>query len=95
MAVDAATVRHVASLARLTVPDERVDALAGELSDILDHMAEISAWAPGPPSLAPAGQTAPRRADVPTARDDGPALVARAADCRDDEVCVPPVIDAP
>ena len=95
MSVDAATVRHVASLARLTVPDERVDALADELSDILAHMAEISAWAPGPPSATSASQTTPRRADVPTPREDGPALVARAADCREGEVCVPPVIDIP
>ncbi len=38
MAVSDDDVRHVAALARLGVPDERVPALARELSGILAHM---------------------------------------------------------
>ena len=39
MAVSDADVLHVAALARLAMPDERVPALVRELNGILDHMA--------------------------------------------------------
>lgn len=38
MAVDADTVRRIAMLARLNVPEDEIDGLAGELSKILDWM---------------------------------------------------------
>ncbi len=41
MAVSDADVLHVAALARLAMPDERVPALVRELNGILDHMAVL------------------------------------------------------
>jgi aspartyl-tRNA(Asn)/glutamyl-tRNA(Gln) amidotransferase subunit C len=42
MAVSVADVRHVASLARLGLTDERAEALTRDLNTILDHMAVLS-----------------------------------------------------
>ena len=42
MAVNHDDVRHVATLARLAVDDERLDHLVGELNGILDHMDVLS-----------------------------------------------------
>lgn len=41
MSVDAATVRHIAKLARIAVSDEEVEALAPELSKILDFVEQL------------------------------------------------------
>ena len=41
MAVSEADVLHVAALARLAMPAERVAALVRELNGILDHMAVL------------------------------------------------------
>ena len=41
MAVTFDDVRHIASLARLSVSDERLPALVGELNAILAHMEEL------------------------------------------------------
>lgn len=42
MAVDAATVRRVARLARIAEPEERLDALAGELNGILAWIEQLN-----------------------------------------------------
>ena len=41
MSVDAATVRHIAKLARIAVSDEEVNALAPELSNILGWIEQL------------------------------------------------------
>jgi aspartyl-tRNA(Asn)/glutamyl-tRNA(Gln) amidotransferase subunit C len=41
MSVDAATVRHIADLARIAVTDAEVDALAPELSNILGWIEQL------------------------------------------------------
>ena len=41
MAVSRDDVRHIADLARIGVPDERLDALVRELNGILRHMDEL------------------------------------------------------
>ena len=41
MSVDAATVRHIASLARIAVSDAEVEALAPELSNILGWVEQL------------------------------------------------------
>ena len=41
MAIDAATVRKVARLARIAVPEERLDPLARELSGILQWIEQL------------------------------------------------------
>jgi aspartyl-tRNA(Asn)/glutamyl-tRNA(Gln) amidotransferase subunit C len=43
MAIDAATVKKVAGLAKLRVPDERLGALADELSGILAWIEQLNA----------------------------------------------------
>ena len=45
MPVDADTVRQMAKLARLDVPDERIESLSSEMGSILEYMGAISAWA--------------------------------------------------
>lgn len=42
MAVDRATVAKIAKLARLRVPEENLDGLAGELSNILGWIEQLS-----------------------------------------------------
>lgn len=92
MKVDHELVRRVAALARLEVPEERLPALAAELSAILDYADQLGAFPAEPeppPSLA-----APRRADEvePPA---GRALIALAAERLGDEVRVPKVLGEP
>ena len=49
MSVSRDDVRRIAALARLGVPDERIDALVEELSGILDHV-DVLAAVPTPPA---------------------------------------------
>ncbi len=42
MSVDVATVRRVAKLARIRVPEERLPSLAGELNGILDWIEQLN-----------------------------------------------------
>ena len=70
MAVSRDDVRHIAGLARLGVPDDRLDALARELSGILDHMKSLETV---PTSGADSGVNAVRRA-MPLAADEPPSV---------------------
>ena len=63
MAVEPATVREMAKLARLAVPDERIDAVASEMDRILNFMGEIARWDGGE---ADDGPPTARRPDNPT-----------------------------
>jgi len=63
VAVDPATVREMAMLARLAVPEDRIEAVAGEMERILNFMGEIARWEGGEPEDGP--PTA-RRPDKPT-----------------------------
>jgi len=94
MAADAATVRHMAKLARLDVPTDRIEPLTEELTAILGHMAAIAAWDISAVAHDEAQISATRRPDTPEERSDGQALVALAAACQEGEVIVPRVIDA-
>jgi aspartyl-tRNA(Asn)/glutamyl-tRNA(Gln) amidotransferase subunit C len=63
-------VRHIASLARLGLPEERIPSIAAELNRILEHM-DVLAAVPTRPEHLVSGISAggmPLRADV------GPAL---------------------
>ena len=79
-----ADVEHVASLARLALTDEEVDALTGELSAILDHAAQVSALdtAGVPPTAHPLPLVNVFRADV-----------ARAGLPRDDVLAAAPLVE--
>lgn len=69
MSVGPDDVRAVASLARVGVPDDRLAALARELSGILDHMEALRAvegTAPDAAAVAPDG--------MPLRSDNGPSV---------------------
>ena len=63
MAVNPATVREMATLARLAVPEDQIEALAGEMGRILNFMGDIARFEGGKPEDGP--PTA-RRPDQPT-----------------------------
>ena len=42
MSVDTKTVQKVAKLARLSIPEERIDALAGEMNEILGWIEQLN-----------------------------------------------------
>lgn len=96
MRVDARVVVHTAALARLHVPEERLDALAAELSAILDYADQLGAVPNLDLGVASGGApgTLPRRADVP-GLPLGPLGIAGAADRQGDEVRVPTVVGDP
>ncbi len=95
MAVDKATVRRIAALARIKVPDGELDKLADELSNILgwvEQLGEVDTEGVEPmTSVVP--MTLRRREDVVTdgaIRDD---VLANAPERRDDFFAVPKVVE--
>jgi aspartyl-tRNA(Asn)/glutamyl-tRNA(Gln) amidotransferase subunit C len=66
MSISREDVLRVASLARIAIPPERLDALAAELGGILDHMAVLS-------NVDAASATAQQSA-MPLADDVGPSV---------------------
>lgn len=93
MRVDAAVVGHIAQLARLSVPEERIEALAGELTTILDYADQLGAIEGLDLAAASGGAPGalPRREDRPEA-PLGRVGIAGAADLVGDEVRVPTVV---
>ncbi len=95
MAVDRATVRRIAALARIKVPDGDLDKLAGELSNILgwvEQLGEVDTEGVKPmTSVVP--MTPRRRADAVTdggIRDD---VLANAPEHREGFFSVPKVVE--
>ena len=70
MAVTPDDVRHVAALARLGIPDERIPALVGELNGILTHMDVLAKVK----TNAAARAEGVGAAGMPLRTDDGPQL---------------------
>ena len=70
MAVSKDDVRHVARLARLGVPDERLDTLVGELNGILAHMEVLQKVE----SAGAAAAADALRAGMPLRADEGPSV---------------------
>ncbi len=81
MSVDKATVAKIANLARIAVPEDQLEPLADELSNILDWVEQLSEVDTEgvPPMTSVADMTLPLRVDVVT--DD---------DRRDDVLANPP-----
>lgn len=87
MAVDADTVREMARLARLSIPDDQLEDVAADMAAILEFMGAISKWDGVPAPAAPATR---RRADQ-SHDSSGRALVEAAASVEAGEVLVPPI----
>ena len=70
MAVSKDDVRHIATLARIGVPEERLDGLVTELNGILGHMAVLERVSSA--GVSAAAESA--REGMPLRADQGPAV---------------------
>ncbi|MCA3750295.1 MAG: Asp-tRNA(Asn)/Glu-tRNA(Gln) amidotransferase subunit GatC [Phenylobacterium sp.] len=95
MAIDAATVRKVARLARIAEPEARIEPLARELSGIMDwieQLAEVNVDGVEPMTSA-VSQPAPLRDDVVTEGGDPERVLANAPRRAGDFFVVPKVVE--
>lgn len=95
MAIDAATVRKVARLARIAVPEERLDPLAKELSGILqwiEQLGEVDTDGVEPMTSAVAA-TLPMREDIVTEGGDASRVLSNAPRSTDGFYVVPKVVE--
>ncbi len=95
MAVDRATVAQIAKLARIRVPKDRLDALAGELSNILtwiEQLDELDTEGVAPMTSA-VEVTLPRRADAVTDGGYPDKVVANAPEAAHGFFVVPKVVE--
>jgi aspartyl-tRNA(Asn)/glutamyl-tRNA(Gln) amidotransferase subunit C len=95
MAIDAATVRRVAKLARIREPEQRLEPLAQELSSILgwiEQLGEVDT--DGVEPMASAGAVKlPLREDVVTEGGDAGVILANAPAKADGFFIVPKVVE--
>ena len=95
MAIDAATVRKVARLARIAEPEARIEPLARELTGIMDwieQLAEVDSEG-GEPMTSAVSQPAPLRDDVVTEGGDPERILANAPRRTGDFFVVPKVVE--
>ena len=95
MAIDAATVRKVARLARIAEPEERLEPLARELSGILDwieQLAEVDTDGVEPMTTSVA-MTLPMREDVVTEGGDPARVLSNAPKTDKGFFIVPKVVE--
>ncbi len=95
MSLDADTVRNIAFLARIQVPDDALEGLAGELSNILgwvEQLAEVDTDGVQPMTSV-ADMTLPRRADKITDGDCREKVMDNAPDPKDGFYTVPKVVE--
>ena len=95
MAIDAATVRRVAKLARIREPNERLEPLAQELSSILgwiEQLNEVDVEGVEPMASSEAVKL-PMREDVVTDGGDADAILANAPAKADGFFVVPKVVE--
>ena len=95
MAIDAATVRKVARLARIAEPEDRIEPLARELSGILDwieQLAEVDTDGVEPMTSAVA-VAAPMREDVVTEGGDAARVLSNAPKTVGGFFVVPKVVE--
>ena len=95
MSIDKDTVRNIAFLARLRVPEEALDGLAGELSGILDWMEQLNALDTDnvEPMASPVAVTLPLRADVVNDGGCQADVLVNAPDGEDGFYTVPKVVE--
>jgi len=95
MAIDAATVRKVARLARIAEPEERLEPLAKELSGIIawiEQLNEVDVEGVEPMTSAVAA-TLPMRDDVVTEGGDPERVLSNAPKRAGDFFVVPKVVE--
>ena len=95
MAIDAATVRKVARLARIAEPEERIEALAQELNGIMtwiEQLAEVDTDGVEPMTSV-VGAGAPLREDVVTMGGDADVVTANAPRTTGGFFVVPKVVE--
>ena len=93
--LDKATVRTIANLARIEVPEQDLDHLAGELTGILrfvEQLAEVDTSGVAPMTSV-AEMTLPRRPDVVTDGDRQADILANAPEADNGFFLVPKVIE--
>jgi len=95
MAIDKDTARRVAHLARIEVPEEELDSLAGELSGILDFMEQLAEV--DVEGVTPMTSVTPmelyRRKDEVTDGDMPERVLKNAPDAREGFFAVPKVVE--
>ena len=95
MAIDAATVRKVARLARIAEPEEKLEALAKELTGIMswiEQLAEVDTDGVEPMTSA-VHMPAPMREDVVTEGGDASRVLSNAPKTIDGFFVVPKVVE--
>ena len=95
MSVDKATVRRIAKLARIALPEERVEPMMAELNGILgwiEQLQEVNVEGIEPMTSVVA-QKLKMREDVVTAGGDAAAIVANAPQSEDNFFVVPKVVE--
>lgn len=95
MAIDAATVRKVARLARIAEPEEKLEALAKELNGIMtwiEQLNEVNTDGVDPMTSAVAA-TLPMREDVVTDGGDAGKVLSNAPKTVDGFFVVPKVVE--
>jgi aspartyl-tRNA(Asn)/glutamyl-tRNA(Gln) amidotransferase subunit C len=95
MSVDKNTVRKVARLARIAVPEERLEPMAKELNGILawiEQLNEVNV-AGVEPMTTPVAMTLPMREDVVTDGSKQDQVLANAPRCEDGFFVVPKVVE--
>lgn len=96
MSLDPQTVRKVARLARLRLPEERIEPLAGELSGIMawiEQLQEVDTEGVEPLTAAVSGSKLPLREDVVTEGNVPDEVLANAPSRRDGFFVVPKVVE--
>jgi aspartyl-tRNA(Asn)/glutamyl-tRNA(Gln) amidotransferase subunit C len=95
MSVDRQTVRRIAKLARIALPDERVEPMMTELNGILgwiEQLQEVSIEGVEPMTSVVA-QKLKMREDIVTAGGDAAAIVGNAPQAEGDFFVVPKVVE--
>lgn len=96
MSIDEKTVRKVARLARLALPEERVAPMAAELNGIMawiEQLNEVDVEGVEPMTSAVEGASLPMRADVVTSGGEPEQVLKNAPKSEDGFFVVPKVVE--
>ena len=95
MAIDRDTARRVAHLARIAVPEDRLDALAAEFNAILGFVEQLQEVDVSgvEPMVSVTPMALPLRADAVTEGGQARAVLANAPDAREGFFAVPKVVE--